>query len=118
MTKYWLALIFSGMAEAVWAGMLAAGVLHPGRGALFLIGLAASLTGLAYAMRTIPMGTAYAIWTGVGAATTAAWSAVLGEEFGPGKIACLVLIIAGVAGLQLTADMADDAGTEKAASQS
>lgn len=117
MTKYWLALLFSGMAEAIWAGMLAAGVLHPGRGAIFLAGLAASLTGLAYAMRAIPMGTAYAIWTGIGAATTAAWSAGLGEEFGPGKIACLALIIAGVAGLQLTADTTDGTEAQKARSQ-
>ena len=110
--RHWLALLFSGMAEAIWAGVLAAGVLHLGRAALFALGLTLSLTGLAYAMRAIPMGTAYAIWTGIGAATTAGWSAVLGEEFGPAKIACLALIVAGVAGLQLTsgADTAAEAG--------
>lgn len=102
MSKHWVILLASGLAEAVWAGALAAGVLQPAVAVVFLVGLGISLAGLSYAMRGIPMGTAYAVWTGVGAVATAVWSALLGEEFGVGKIVCLALIILGVVGLQLS----------------
>ena len=95
----WLILIVSGALEAVWAHALAGDL--PCAPVWFVTGLCSSLAGLSYAMRTIPMGTSYAVWSGVGAATTAVWAALRGEPFGPGTIVCLVAIIAGVVGLQL-----------------
>ncbi|GAA1202204.1 DMT family transporter [Brevibacterium paucivorans] len=95
----WLILIVSGALEAVWAHALAGDLAYAP--VWFVTGLCLSLAGLSYAMRTIPMGTSYAVWSGVGAATTAVWSAFRGEPFGPGTIVCLVAIIAGVVGLQL-----------------
>lgn len=96
----WVVLILSGALEAVWAHALAHD-LTPASVGLFVLGLAGSMGGLNFAMRTIPMGTSYAVWSGVGAATTAVWAAVQGEPFGPGTIVCLIAIVAGVVGLQL-----------------
>ena len=57
---------------------------------------------LSVALRALPMGTGYAIWTGIGAAGTAILGmAVLGESVAPMRVLCLVLIVAGVIGLKL-----------------
>lgn len=57
---------------------------------------------LSFAMRTLPLGTAYAIWTGIGAAgTTILGIIILGDSAAPGRILCVVLIFTGVAGLKL-----------------
>jgi quaternary ammonium compound-resistance protein SugE len=64
--------------------------------------IALSLYLLALAVRTLPVGTAYAVWVGIGAVGTAIYGiAFLGEAASAGRIACLLLIIAGVAGLKL-----------------
>jgi quaternary ammonium compound-resistance protein SugE len=61
-----------------------------------------SLFLLSYALRTLPVGTAYAVWTGIGAAGTAILGmALLGESAAPLRILCIVLILAGVIGLRL-----------------
>jgi quaternary ammonium compound-resistance protein SugE len=58
---------------------------------------------LASAMKTIPVGTAYAVWTGIGAAGTAILAMFLfGESAAPVRLACIGLIVAGIAGLRLT----------------
>lgn len=98
----WLLLIVSGACESLWAHALDEGLSSFGWVLLFALGLTASLTGLRLAMHVIPMGTAYAMWTGIGAATTAVWAAVAGEPFPALKILSLVLVVIGVAGLELT----------------
>jgi quaternary ammonium compound-resistance protein SugE len=63
---------------------------------------AASLYLMTLAMRTIPVGTAYAVWTGIGAVGVAAMGIVLlGEGASPARLACIGLIVAGVIGLKL-----------------
>jgi quaternary ammonium compound-resistance protein SugE len=57
---------------------------------------------LSISLRTLPMGTGYAVWTGIGAAGTAlVGMAVLGESAAPLRLLCIVLILAGVVGLKL-----------------
>ena len=57
---------------------------------------------LSLALRTLPLGTGYAIWTGIGAAGTAILGiAVLGDSASPARLLCIVLIVAGVIGLKL-----------------
>lgn len=57
---------------------------------------------LSLSLRTLPMGTGYAVWTGIGAAGTAILGmAVLGDSAAPTRILCIVLILAGVIGLKL-----------------
>ena len=63
---------------------------------------AASLYLMTLAMRTIPVGTAYAVWTGIGAVGTALFGiAFLGEPASVGRIVCLALIVSGIVGLKL-----------------
>jgi quaternary ammonium compound-resistance protein SugE len=74
--------------------------------ALFTIvtGLA-SVFLLSYALRTLPVGTGYAVWTGIGAAGTAILGmVVLGDSTAPLRILCIALILAGVIGLRLVSE--------------
>ncbi|MDR6866859.1 quaternary ammonium compound-resistance protein SugE [Microbacterium resistens] len=68
----WLVLIASGMLEAVWATALgrSKGLRRPVPSIVFFIGMVLSLVGLGVAMLTIPVGTAYAVWVGIGASLT------------------------------------------------
>ncbi len=70
---FWLALVVSGVPEAVWATALGKSEefsrLTPS--VVFAVAATASFAGLAYAMRGLPIGTAYAVWVGIGAALTA-----------------------------------------------
>jgi quaternary ammonium compound-resistance protein SugE len=69
----------------------------------FLVAATTSLLLLQYAMRAIPVGTAYAVWTGVGAAGTAiVGMAILGEAAAPARVLCILLIVIAVIGLQVT----------------
>ena len=100
----WFVLIVSGLLEAGWALSLKAsdGFSRPGPTVLFGVLLAASMGGLAFALRTLPVGIAYAVWTGIGASVTAVVGMVwLGEAVSVGKIVSLVLIVAGIVGLHL-----------------
>lgn len=100
----WFVLIVSGLLEAGWALSLKAseGFSRPLPSVLFGVLLVASMGGLAFALRTLPVGVAYAVWTGVGASVTAvvgmAW---LGEAVSVGKIVSLVLVVAGIVGLHV-----------------
>ena len=71
--------------------------------ALLTVGIgASSVVLLSLALRTLPMGTGYAVWTGIGAAgTVIVGIAVLGESAAPLRLLCIVLILAGVIGLKL-----------------
>jgi quaternary ammonium compound-resistance protein SugE len=109
----WLILILSGVLEAVWATALGAshGFSSSGPTLVFLLGLAASMGGLGWAVRSIPIGTAYAMWTGIGAALTVVWAMVTGAEAVSWlKIVCLVGIVGSVVGLKLVADESGGAG--------
>jgi quaternary ammonium compound-resistance protein SugE len=67
-----------------------------------VVAAAASFWLLSLAMRTLPAGTAYAVWVGIGAAGTALLGMVLlGESASVGRLVCIVLIVAGVLGLKL-----------------
>lgn len=98
---HWVLLVLSGSLEAVWAHALK-DILDPVNALVFLLGLTGSVWGLQRAMKVIPMGTAYAIWVGIGATVTAVWSGIQGEPFGLGKILFLCLILVGVIGLELS----------------
>ena len=76
----WVVLIASGGMEAVWALALdrAEGFTRLVPSVVFLGALAASMLGLSYAVRTIPLGTAYAVWVGIGAALTVGYGLVTG----------------------------------------
>ncbi|SDR21485.1 DMT family transporter [Thermostaphylospora chromogena] len=100
----WVVLILSGLLETVWALALEAsrGFTRPLPSLVFLAAMALSMGGLALALRSIPVGTAYAVWVGIGAVGTAAAGMVwLGEPVSVGRIVCLLLIIGGVVGLNL-----------------
>jgi quaternary ammonium compound-resistance protein SugE len=102
---YWLVLILSGVLEAVWATALgrAEGFTRLTPTLVFLVGLAASMAGLAYAMRGLPVGTAYAVWVGIGAALTAGFAMVTGQEAVSAlRILLLLGIVGCVVGLKLT----------------
>lgn len=114
---HWILLILSGSLEAVWAHALT-DILDPVNAVVFLLGLAGSVFGLQRAMKVIPMGTAYAIWVGVGASVTAIWSGLQGEPFGPAKILFLALILVGVIGLELSRGKSADPAQTSATADS
>ncbi|MFF2042178.1 DMT family transporter [Kitasatospora sp. NPDC058170] len=100
----WLVLIISGVLETVWAVALESskGFSRPVASLVFGVALLLSMGGLAYAMRTIPIGTGYAVWVGIGAVGTALYGmAVLGDAVTMARIGCLLLIVSGVVGLKV-----------------
>ncbi len=103
----WLALVVSGVFEAVWAVALgkSEGFSRLAPSLVFLVGLALSMGGLAYAMRSLPVGTAYAVWVGIGAALTVAFGILTGSEpVSLVKVALIVGLIGCVVGLKLPTD--------------
>jgi quaternary ammonium compound-resistance protein SugE len=102
---YWLVLVLSGVLEAVWATALSRseGFTRLTPTLVFAAALAASMAGLAYAMRGLPVGTAYAVWVGIGAALTAGWAMATGQEpMSAIRVLLLVGIVGCVIGLKLT----------------
>lgn len=101
----WTLLFLAGALEIGWAVGLkyTRGFTKPLPSAATVLTMAASMFLLAVAVRTIPIGTGYAVWTGVGAAGTAVVGMLLlGEPATLLRIACLALIITGILGLKLT----------------
>lgn len=101
----WLVLVLSGILEAVWAIALgrSEGFTRLGPSAVFAVALVASMAGLAFAMRELPVGTAYAVWVGIGAALTVVFGMVTGAE--PVNLVRLLLLaglVGCVVGLKLT----------------
>jgi quaternary ammonium compound-resistance protein SugE len=99
----WAVLILSGVLEAVWATALdrSDGFSKPVPTIVFGVALALSMAGLAYAMRSIPLGTAYAIWVGIGAVLTVTYAMAIGaEQVSIAKVLLLGGIIACVVGLK------------------
>ncbi len=102
---YWLVLVVSGVLEAVWATALgrSEGFTRLAPTVVFGVALAVSMAGLAYAMRGLPIGTAYAVWVGIGAALTAGYAMWSGEEpVSAIRLLLLAGIIGCVVGLKLT----------------
>lgn len=100
----WLILVVSGVLEAVWATALgkSEGFSRLAPTVVFGVALIVSMIGLALAMREIPVGTAYAIWVGIGASLTVVYAMVFGGE--PAsllKVALIVGLVGCVIGLKL-----------------
>ncbi|NMR20220.1 multidrug efflux SMR transporter [Cellulomonas fimi] len=100
----WSILVLSGVLEAVWATALgrSEGFSKLGPTLVFLGALVASMAGLAYAMRELPIGTSYAVWVGIGATLTVVYAMATGAEaVSVLKIVFLGMIVGGVVGLKL-----------------
>jgi len=100
----WIVLVVSGMLEMVWATALdrSAGFSRPVPTVIFGVSLVLSMAGLGYALRTIDVGTGYAVWVGIGVVLTALVGMVaLSEPASLPRIISLMLVVAGVAGLNV-----------------
>jgi quaternary ammonium compound-resistance protein SugE len=100
----WLYLIFAGIAEIFYAAVMpkTEGFTRIGPSLFCLIFIALSMYLLSLAARTLPIGTAYAVWVGIGAIGTAAYGIIfLGEDNSLLRILCFVLILSGIVGLKL-----------------
>ena len=100
----WFALFLAGLFEIVWAIGLkytdGFSKLWPSLGTLAAMAISFGL--LSYALKFLPIGTAYAIWTGVGAVGTAVLGIFLfGEAASAARLVCILLIVAGIAGLKV-----------------
>lgn len=106
-TTAWLILAAAGMLEIAWAIGLkyADGFTRLVPSLVTLVAAAASFWLLALAIRVLPVGTAYAAWTGIGAVGTAALGMLLfAEPATTGRMACIAMIVAGIVGLKLIGD--------------
>ena len=102
---YWLVLVLSGVLEAVWATALgrSEGFSRLTPSVVFAVALAASMAGLAFAMRSLPVGTAYAVWVGIGAVLTTGYAMAVGDEpLSTLRVLLLMGIVGCVVGLKLT----------------
>lgn len=103
----WVILVVSGLLEAVWATALgrSEGFTRLAPSIVFGVGLVASMAGLAFAMREIPVGTAYAVWVGIGAALTVGYAMVTGAEtVSVVKVLLILGLVGCVVGLKLVGD--------------
>jgi quaternary ammonium compound-resistance protein SugE len=102
----WTLLFPAGLFEVGWAIGLkyTDGFTKPVPSALTVAAMVASVVLLGLAMKQLPVGTAYAVWTGIGTVGTVILGIVLlGESAAPLRLVCLGLIVAGIAGLKLSA---------------
>lgn len=100
----WLWLLVAGLFEVAWASGLKStqGFTRLGPSVWVGLAMAVSIYGLSFAVKGLPIGTAYAVWTGIGAAGTALVGIfVLNEPAGFARVACIFLIVAGTVGLKL-----------------
>jgi quaternary ammonium compound-resistance protein SugE len=100
----WVYLLVAGLLEVVWAVGLkyTHGFTRLAPSVLTLVAMAASVLMLGLALRSLPLGTAYAVWTGIGTVGTAvAGMLMLGEPAGALRLVSIALIVAGIAGLKL-----------------
>ncbi|MGK0742027.1 DMT family transporter [Leucobacter sp. Z1108] len=100
----WIVLLMSAVLEAVWATALGLsnGFTEPAPTIVFLIAAVASMVGLGWSVRVIPIGTGYAVWVGVGAALTVSYAMLTGtESVSLGKMLFIAGIILAVIGLKL-----------------
>lgn len=100
----WIVLVLSGVLEAVWATALgkSEGLSKLWPSVVFLGALAVSMAGLAWAMREIPTGTAYAVWVGIGASLTVVYAMITGDEqFSLVRMLLILGLVGCVVGLKL-----------------
>jgi quaternary ammonium compound-resistance protein SugE len=100
----WIVLVVSGLLESVWAVALgrSAGFTRLVPSLVFLVAAVLSMAGLGYALRSLPVGTGYAVWVGIGVVGAAAAGIVLyGETVSLPRLISLLLVVAGVIGLKL-----------------
>lgn len=100
----WTILLVAGLFETGWAVGLkfSKGFTRPVPTALTVLSMIVSLSLLGLALKTLPLGTAYTVWTGVGAIGTVILGiALFGEPTTPARLACIGLILAGIIGLKL-----------------
>jgi quaternary ammonium compound-resistance protein SugE len=100
----WLALVAAGLLEIAWAFGLkySDGLTRPWPSAATLAAIALSFAMMAVALRSLPFGTAYAVWTGIGAVgSIVVGMLVYSESADPFRLLCLTLIVAGIVGLKL-----------------
>jgi quaternary ammonium compound-resistance protein SugE len=100
----WMLLLVAGVFEVAWAIGLkyTEGFTRPWPSVATLAAMIVSVVLLALAMRTLPVGTSYAVWTGIGAVGTVVLGIVLfGEPATLARLACIGLILAGIVGLKL-----------------
>ncbi len=107
MISPWFSLGIAGVFEVVWAVGLkytdGFSKLWPSLGTL--VAMAVSVYFLALAVKSLPLGTSYAVWTGIGAAGTAIAGIILfAESTSALRLLCIGLIIAGIVGLKLTSN--------------
>jgi len=101
----WLILLIAGLLEVVWAIGLkyTHGFSRLIPSLITITAMIASVVLLSWAMKSLPVGTAYAIWTGIGAVGAAiAGMVLLGESASPARLLSLGLIVAGIIGLKLS----------------
>lgn len=101
----WFILVIAGLLEVVWAVGLkyTQGFSRLWPGVMTIVAMVASMALLSWAMKTLPVGTAYAVWTGIGAVGVAIIGVLfLGESASPARLASLALIIIGIIGLKLS----------------
>ena len=101
----WVILLLAGLAEIGWVIGLkySEGFTRPTASTVTTVLLAASMLLLGWAVRSLPIGTAYAVWTGIGAIGAAVAGLMLfGESANPMRLLCIGLIVAGVVGLKLS----------------
>lgn len=101
----WIILLVAGILEIAWAiGLkVSDGLTRPLPAMLTIVAMIASMGLLALAVRSLPIGTAYAIWTGIGAAGTVILGIVLlGESTSAVRLGCIALIVVGIVGLKLS----------------
>jgi quaternary ammonium compound-resistance protein SugE len=100
----WFVLVIAGLFEVGWAVGLkyTDGFAKPWPTALTALALVASMALLGLALRTLPLGTAYAVWTGIGTIGTALLGIVLFREPATAmRLVCIALIVAGLVGLKV-----------------
>jgi quaternary ammonium compound-resistance protein SugE len=101
----WINLAIAGVLEIFWTISLkyTEGFSRLWPNLFTVLGMIASFYFLAQALKVIPVGTGYAIWTGIGAAGTAILGIILfGESAAPARLVCITVIVAGIIGLKLT----------------
>ena len=101
----WIELLIAGLLETAWAVSLklSHGFTRLWPSVLTVAGMAASFAFLSAALRRLPLGTAYAVWTGIGAFGTVILGIVLmGDPSNAARLICVGLILAGIIGLKLT----------------
>ncbi|OLP60529.1 molecular chaperone [Xaviernesmea oryzae] len=100
----WILVFLAGLLEVAWATGLrqSEGLTRLWPSLATLVALVLSMVLLALAMRSLPLGTAYAVWTGIGTIGTVILGIVFfGEPATAWRLTCLALIVAGIAGLKL-----------------